>query len=138
MGPTYYQRLRHMVDNKAHARARGPNQNLYRQPTEGKVHNGGLKFGEMEKDAAMMHGVSAVVRDRMIEQSDLFVTDVCQICGHIASSDAITKIKECTVCGHTDESKITTIEIPYGTKATLQYLIGINICPRILTVPKNC
>lgn len=80
LGPTYYQRLKHMVDDKIHSRGRGPVQILTRQPVEGRARDGGLRFGEMERDCIISHGAAAFLK------VCFWHTCVCVESGHLSSS----------------------------------------------------
>lgn len=85
MGPTYYQRLKHMVDDKMHARAKGQVTTLTRQPVEGRSREGGLRFGEMERDCMISHGASSFLQERLFKVSDPFNISVCNTCGIMTS-----------------------------------------------------
>lgn len=132
LGPTYYQRLRHMVDDKIHARARGPVQILTRQPVEGRSREGGLRFGEMERDCMIAHGAAAFLKERLMEASDAFRIHVCGVCG---SMNVIANLKknqfECRSCRN--KTKIYQVQIPYAAKLLFQELMAMNIAPRLFS-----
>lgn len=131
-GPTYYQRLRHMVDDKIHARARGPVQVLTRQPVEGRSRDGGLRFGEMERDCMIAHGAAGFLKERLMEASDAFRVHVCGICGLMSVIANLKKNQfECRSCKN--KTNIYQIHIPYAAKLLFQELMAMNISPRLYT-----
>ncbi|TGZ85534.1 DNA-dependent RNA polymerase II RPB140 [Ascodesmis nigricans] len=132
LGPTYYQRLRHMVDDKIHARARGPVQILTRQPVEGRARDGGLRFGEMERDCMIAHGAAAFLKERLFEVSDAFRVHVCDLCGLMTPIANLKKNTfECRPCKN--KTKISQIHLPYAAKLLFQELAAMNIAARMFS-----
>jgi DNA-directed RNA polymerase II subunit RPB2 len=127
MGPTYYQRLKHLVSDKMHARSKGQVTSLTRQPLEGRSRDGGLRFGEMERDAIISFGVSRFMKERLFEMSDPYSAIVCSLCGLISASQT-----ECKCC---KEDKLCRINIPYAAKLLFQELMAMNV--KIELIPKK-
>ena len=124
MGPTYYQRLKHMVKDKMHARAHGDCQVLTRQPLEGRSRDGGLRFGEMERDASLAHGTAAFLKERLLEMSDYFEVDVCTDCRQIS------KAGQCMFCG---KDNIVRVQLPYACKLLFHELQSMCLKIDLLT-----
>ncbi|CAL8109808.1 unnamed protein product [Orchesella dallaii] len=122
-GPIYYQKLKHMVMDKMHARARGPRAVLTRQPTEGRSREGGLRLGEMERDCLIGYGASNLLVERLMLSSDVFEVDVCNACGIMGYSGWCHGCKS--------SLNVYTIKIPYACKLLFQELQSMNIIPRL-------
>jgi DNA-directed RNA polymerase II subunit RPB2 len=129
IGPTYYCRLKHCVEDKIHARCTGKRDVMCKQPVEGRARGGGLKIGEMEKDAFIAHGVSLVVKERLMGVSDASLLGVCEICGLMGQPGGARNGARCSNCKHTGES-MQTIEIPYASKLLFQELMAMNMSVR--------
>jgi len=130
IGPVFYQRLKHMVNDKKHSRSIGPMVNLTRQPAEGRSRDGGLKFGEMEKDAMVSHGASAFTKSRMYDVSDKYSVNVCNKCGMIAAYNDQMNIHLCKTCDN--RTDFAYVQIPYSCKLLFQELMTMNVVPRII------
>jgi DNA-directed RNA polymerase beta subunit len=147
IGPVFYQRLKHMVNDKQHSRSIGPMVNLTRQPAEGRSRDGGFRIGEMERDVMIAHGMSRFCRERLYDVSDKYSVHVCKKCGMIAQyndngimqykAEGNTFVKldvtvhNCAVCDNTTD--FAYVEIPYAFKLLAQELQTINCIPRLLT-----
>ena len=151
MGPTYYMRLKHMVKDKVNFRARGPNQQLTRQPVQGRANDGGLRIGEMERDAVCAHGLAYFLNESFLIRGDEYFMAVCNKTGAISiynesrnlflspyadgpinfytNPDGTMSIKNLTKYGRS----FSLLRIPYSFKLLIQELQAMNIQMRIIT-----
>jgi len=151
MGPTYYMRLKHMVKDKINFRARGPNQQLTRQPVQGRANDGGLRIGEMERDGVCAHGLAYFLNESFLIRGDEYYMAVCNKTGSIAiyneekklfmspyadgpinfhaNPDGSMNIKNLTKFGRS----FSLLRIPYSFKLLIQELQVMNIQMRIIT-----
>jgi DNA-directed RNA polymerase I subunit RPA2 len=156
IGVVYYQRLRHMVKDKSQVRSSGPINQLTRQPVKGRKKHGGIRFGEMERDALIGHGVAFLVHDRLMNCSDRHIAEVCTRCKSILSpcrrpqTAASSGTMYCRACDGPDgtlnddselmlrknhsknnskdsEHKIARIVIPYVVRYLVNQLAAMNV-----------
>ncbi|PNH02804.1 DNA-directed RNA polymerase II subunit RPB2 [Tetrabaena socialis] len=132
MGPTYYQRLKHMVEDKIHSRSsNGPVVLLTRQPAEGRARDGGLRLGEMEIECQWSHGMLHFLKERFMECSDNYRVFTCRKCGMIAVCNPEKKLFSCRACKNI--TSFAEIRLPYACKLLLQEIQTMAIGAKFLT-----
>lgn len=144
MGPTFYQKLKHMALDKVHARTTGPRTIMTRQPVEGRARKGGLRIGEMERDCFVAYGASKTIMERLLYASDAFEMPLCNVCGQLAenrhSEDFGAVVRGARpYCRACESHDVETIVAPYPYKLLLQELgaIGITVKHRFHPTPAS-
>lgn len=129
--PTYYQRLKHMVEDKVHSRAaNGPVMLLTRQPAEGRARDGGLRLGEMELECMWAHGTMFFLKERFMECSDNYRVFVCKECGMMAHVNPERGIYHCKPCKNITD--FAEIRIPFAGKLLFQEIQTMAISTRFI------
>ncbi|MBI4157345.1 DNA-directed RNA polymerase subunit beta [Candidatus Woesebacteria bacterium] len=93
VGIGYVMKLRHMVDDKTHARSTGPYSLVTQQPLGGKAQMGGQRLGEMEVWALEAHRAAYTLQEMLTIKSD-------DVLGRARAFEAIvkgTEIPEATI-----------------------------------------
>lgn len=134
IGPLFYLRLKHIAADKIHARFEGPNTILTRQPSEGRSRDGGLRIGFMEKDALVAHGIASFLKEKMLDDSNLYYVKICGNCGNIATRrkvnnqltrETVNDTYVCNNCG--EKGNIKKVCIPYAMKLFIQEIESMSI-----------
>jgi len=149
IGPTYYERLQHQVEDKMHSRDTGAVTALNKQPTGGRSIGGGLRIGEMERDAILSHGTALFLKETMGDRSDSSDFYICNGCGFIGMVNTNKQIYHCYSCNstqityqngnmhkeqiETSKNDFSKIQIPYAMKLLTQELDTLSIGSRIIT-----
>lgn len=129
IGPIYYQRLRHLVEDKVYSRNRGQVVAITRQPTHGRSKGGGLRFGEMERDCVLTHGISEVMQERLMWVSDAYRVFVCSRCGLLVLGSMARQVFNCSRCKR--PADVVQVTVPYATKQLIQELFAMHVVPRL-------
>ncbi|XP_039760657.1 DNA-directed RNA polymerase I subunit RPA2 [Pararge aegeria] len=130
-GLVHYQRLRHMVSDKWQVRTTGAVDALTRQPVKGRRRGGGVRFGEMERDALISHGAAFLMQDRLFHCSDKSEAIICTKCGTLLGPIAGNTDGDkdtCRLCGDGD---LHSISIPFIFKFFVTQLASVNINVKI-------
>ena len=132
VGPTYYQRLKHMVHDKIHSRSsNGPIVLLTRQPAEGRARDGGLRLGEMEVECNWGHGCMNFLKERFMECSDNYRIFTCKKCGNVANVNHLKDIFTCNICSN--KTTFSEIRIPFACKLLFQEIQSMGINTKYIT-----
>ena len=127
MGVVYYQRLRHMVSDKAQARSTGPIDVLTQQPVKGRKNQGGIRFGEMERDALLAHGTSFCLNDRLFKSSDYSQGFICKSCGEFLGAIEIKEGEGTRRICRSCNGQVEKVELPYVLRYLTNELAAMNI-----------
>jgi DNA-directed RNA polymerase II subunit RPB2 len=130
-GPTYYYRLKHMVEDKINYRSVGPKEAITRQPTKGRSSGGGLKIGNMEMNALISHGIANFIKETIAERSDKLLTSIDRETGTMSFPNA--RLKTLLSSYGYENNDHALIEIPHSMKILIQELEAVGLGVKLKT-----
>ena len=98
IGQCYTMRLKHMTEDKWNARGQGRREQRTHQPTGGRGNEGGLRIGEMERDAIIGHGISMFTKESVMKRGDGETFLICNGCGTIPIYNEAEEFYVCPLC----------------------------------------
>lgn len=130
-GPCFVQLLRHNVADKIQIHGIGSVNPETHQPANKRTKDGGVRFGEMERDAMIAHGAAYALKSPLMDNSDAFPAIICRICGTMTSDRPNqANTYECRFCGNANTEMFAKTIIPYSLKLTDHTIAPMGIAMR--------
>jgi len=133
IGPTLYARIAKFIETENYANSSGPTHPVTNQPLRGKARNGGIRFGEMEKDVIVGVGSMLALNQKFYMDSDGTTIYVCRRCNERAVVNTKLNMYSCANC--LEYADVRSVASSHTANVFIEELEAMNIGAKIHLEP---